>query len=200
MATVAKLITLIDKEITAKPFRRYGMIWCRLPRKKLASLIGMHIKTVERSLNSDAIQYDLCMINKVKNILLRRNDGKISEECKYRLLANAMKSIFKKSTGRDIKPKDFGGLTELAKRWPNQFQSRIFQHTLANWPDFCVAYKSCAQVENDISGCGLPFAADWYMKFPNVQMMKEGWQVALDVYQMYLQDQAANEIAKTFFK
>ena len=160
----------------------------------------MHIKTVERSLNSDAIQYDVCMINKVKNILLRRNDGKISDEFKYRLLANAMKKIFKESTGRDIKPKDFGGLTELAKQWPNKFQSRIFRHTLANWPDFCVAYKLTAKTQDDIHKCGLPFAGALYMEYPNIQMLQIGWRVGLDVYQMYLQDQAANEIAKTFFK
>ena len=66
--------------------------------------------------------------------------------------------------------------------------------------DFAAAYKLSAQVENDISGGGLPFASDWFMEFPNIRMMQAGWRVGLDVYEMHLQDQAANKLAKTFFK
>ena len=199
-AALGKVLIAIDQEITAKPIRRFGMIWCCLPRKKLAAELRVSTKTIERCLASATIQYDVCIINEIKTTLLPRNDGKISEEYKYHLLANAMKSIFKKSTGRDIKPKDFGGLTELAKQWPDQFQLRIFQHLMANWGDFAAAYKLSAQVENDISGGGLPFAADWFMEFPNIRMMQAGWRVGLDVYEMHLQDQAANKLAKTFFK
>ena len=94
---------------------------------------------------------------------MRRNDGKISEEYKYRLLAKAMKNIFKKTIKRDIKPKDFGGLMELAKQWPEGSHLVIFRHLLAHWGDFCATYKFTAQVENDIDKCGLPFAGAWYM-------------------------------------
>ena len=161
-------------------------------------LTGFHIQTIGRSLNSNKIQYDVCIIKNVKNILLRRNDGKISEEYKYRLLAKAMKKIFKRTTKHDIKVQDFGGLTELAKRWPNKFQLRIFQHLLAHWGDFAAAYKLSAKTQDDIHKCGLPFAGAWFMEFPNIHMMQAGWQVALDVYEMHLQDQSANKVAKTF--
>ena len=196
---LGKVLAAIDQQITAKPIRRFGMVWCRFSRKELASVIGVHTKTIGRCLASDEIQYDVCRIEGIKTTLLRKNDGKNSEEYINRIIAKAMKKEFKKSMGRDIKPKDFGGLMELAKRLPKHFQLRIFRYILTHWGDFAASYKLSAKTQHDIHNCGLPFAGAWYMKYPNVRLMKEGWQVGLQVYEIHLQEQSANKIAKTFF-
>ena len=100
--TLDKVLAAIDQQITAKPIRRFGKTWCRFSRNEMAGLTGLHIQTIGRCLNSNAIQFDIVKIDKVKSTILRRNDGKISEEYNYRLLDKAMKSIFNKTTKHDI--------------------------------------------------------------------------------------------------
>ena len=178
-----RLLAVVDQEIQKKPFLFLGMTWCRLSTAQLAARLEVAEITVRRAVRAEEVQRHVCIVNKIKVTLTRRNNGNTTPEFRATVAARAMSKMFTKCTGKRVDSQAFGCLVGLAKAWPEKTRLKIFDYNLRNWSEFMVGHKFTESLKIN------PHPNhDRYLEFPNILVLRYGAEVALEVYAMHLQD------------
>lgn len=185
MKNLNKLLSVIDGEIEGSPVSLHGLKWCGLSQGELAARMGVSRETVKRTLRTKQITRFVCVRGGERVTLLRQNDGKDSLAFRAVLDQRAMAAEFKRYTKqKTVPPKQYGCLFELCKAWPEKHRLAIFRYALRHWQQFMACYKFNLSLKPEAS----PEWKSRYLRFPNIFVLTDGREVALECYIDHLQD------------
>jgi len=166
-------------------FEFEGFVWAVRPEPEWAKLLGVKsVDTISDLIKIPPIQKDYTQIDGTKALLLRVGAPGTPTP---RKIANFMRSAFRAKTGRNPKTEEFPLLKVLAEEWPDGLQVEIFKAVLDDW----VAFKAGVAIEIEKMKAQGMKAYHRHHGYPSVSVICRFRHVALELYIMGLQEQAA---------
>lgn len=188
----AKLAVLVEQTITETPFELDGRRWAARSQEEWASLIDASVATLRRIISKPPFVRDRTHNAEGHQITVLRlgKPGKKSP----RHLANIMANIFEQKTKRRPTKRGYGCLVGCAGVWPEGHQVEIFRLVMKEWSTFMDRFRLAL----DTGAIEPPTPKEYakpvpYLKLqhPHLPTLRLGASVAVELYQMRLQEKAA---------
>lgn len=188
----AKLMALVEQTIADDPFELDGRLWAARSQEEWASLIDASIATLRRIISKPPFVRDRTHNAEGHQITVLRigRPGKKTP----RHLANIMANIFEQKTKRRPSRRGYGCLIGCAEVWPEGHQIKIFKLAMKEWPIFMVGFRLALDTGQIVPPNPKAYAKPvQYLKLqhPHLPTLRLGVTVALELYQMHMQEKAA---------
>ena len=200
-----KLVALVEQTIAEKPRERDGFLWAERFQAEWAELMGVSVATFRRIISEPPFERDRAhsrLGSKIIVTLLRIGDGTPVKKTPLHI-ANIMRSIFLKKTGRKPNRHAFGCVVGLAEVWPDGQQIEIFSLVINDWLAFMAGFRLRLETGEIAPPVKKTYAKPVpYMKLnhPHIPTIRLGAAVAVELYEMRLQEQQAHASLKKYEK
>lgn len=189
VTTTDRLIALVEQTIMDTPREFEGHLWAERPQPEWAKLLGVSVATLRRIISKPPFVRERVHASDGYHIPTTLIRVGAPDQKTPRHLANIMRNIYRKATGRVPSDAAWGMLKGCAEHWPEGHQVAIFKLVMNDWPTF-IAWFWTAMDTGQIE-LGNKKVKHMKLHHPHIPTIRLGWQVALNLYEAHLQAKAS---------
>lgn len=188
--TLERLIRIVEETIKEVPRDMDGYLWAERSQAEWADLLGVSVATLRRIISKPPFVRERTQASDGSRepiTLLRVGEP---GEKTPRHLANQMKNLWRKRTGRVPSDQGYGCLIGCAEAWGQADAVNVFKAVMADWPAFIAGFWLA--VDTGMIDMGGKTVKHMKLHHPHLPTLRLGAGVALDLYQMQQQAKGAS--------